>query len=442
MRIGLFTDTYHPQNNGVVFVVDFTREYLEKLGYEVFIYCPSEKLISLPKRRLADSHIFSMPSVPTTGPDAGRASVFDPNIVLRSIKKQNLDAMIFFTPITLGLMSIFAAKKTDTVLIAQHCTDLHETLKHYPFLMKPAVFLLTFVVPIATKMNRKKMRQTMKLFLPNFIDDTKWSVRALNTVISLMYSSCDAVIAVSRKSQKQISNLTRGTGADIRMIPTGVDALPKSNKRTIKKYAKKFSISEDDEVMIYFGRLGEEKNLEFLFPVLERVIKKRPNAKLLLCGDNEYKKELEKLASESPVADKIIFTGRYKRNDIPALAALANVYVFPSTFDTQGLTIHEAALCGLPIVMIDRDLSEVVKFGENGFVVRKSHADFAWRVIQILENKDLQKRFGKKSVELAQKFTQAGQTKLMADLIEEKVAAKKKKPQASKARSIWFWSKP
>lgn len=425
MRIGLFTDTYHPQSNGVVFVVDFTREYLEKLGHEVFIYCPSDKLISLPKRRLADSHIFSMPSFETTGPDAARTSLFDPNVVLRSIKKQELDAMVFFTPLTLGLMATFAAKKTDAVLIAQHCTDLHETLNHYPRQLKLALFLMTFLVPVAAKMNRKKMQQALKLFVPNFVDNTKWSVRALDTFISLVYSSCDAVIAVSRKSQKQIKTLTRGTGTDVRVIPTGVDALPKPKMKNIEKYRRKLGISEKDDVMIYFGRLGEEKNLKFLFPVLERVAKKRPNVKLLLCGDNEYRSELEKIALASPVADRIIFTGRYKREDIPTLAALANVYVFPSTFDTQGLTIHEAALCGLPIVLIDRDLSEVVKFGENGFIVRKSYADFAWRVIQILENKKMQKRFGKRSIELASEFTQLGQTKIMADLIEEKVAAKK-----------------
>jgi Glycosyltransferase len=425
MKIGLFTDTYHPQSNGIVYVVDFTREYLEKLGYEVFIYCPSEKFISLPKKHIKDRHVFSMPSLEAVGPDAARTSLFEPNTVLRSIKKQNLDAIVFFTPSTLGLMATFAAKKTDTVLIAQHCTDLHETLKHYPRHLKPAILLLTFLMPITAKMNRKKMKATLKLFVPNFVDDTKWSVRALNTVLSLLYSSCDAVIAVSRKSQKQIAGLTRGVGADVRMIPTGVDALPRPKERTIKKYRKQLGISEDDEVMIYFGRLGEEKNLEFLFPMLERVVRKRPNAKLLLCGDNEYRPELEKIAKKSPVADRIVFAGRYEREEIPAFAALAKVYVFPSTFDTQGLVIHEAALCGLPIVLIDKNLSEVVKFGENGFIVRKSYADFAWRVLQILENADMQKRFSKRSIELAEKFTQLGQTKIMADLIEEKVAKKR-----------------
>jgi glycosyltransferase involved in cell wall biosynthesis len=240
--------------------------------------------------------------------------------------------------------------------------------------------------------------------------------------MSLVYSSCDAVIAVSQKSRKQIAGMVRGTGTDVRVIPTGVDPLPKPAAKTIAKYRREFGISASDEVLIYFGRLGEEKDLKFLFPMLERVVKKRPRAKLLLCGDNEYRPELEEIASQSPVADRIIFGGRYQRSDIPALAALAKVYVFPSTFDTQGLTLHEAALCGLPIVLIDRGLSEVVKFGENGFIVRKSYGDFAWRVLQILENPDMQKRFSKKSIELAKQFTQIGQTKLMADLIEEKLS--------------------
>jgi glycosyltransferase involved in cell wall biosynthesis len=380
----------------------------------------------LPKRNWADGHIISLPSVATTGPDATRSPLFNPSAVFNKIKKQQLDAMVFFTPSTLGLMATYAAKKTDTVLIAQHSTDLHKTLEYYPRHIKPALLAMTFLAPIAAKMNRKKMRQLLRLFLPNFINDETWSIRALNTLMALIYSSCDAVTAVSRKSQKQISSLTRGTDTDIRVIPTGVDPLPKASAKAIAKFRQRLGIADDDEVMIYFGRLGEEKDLKFLFPVLERVAKKRPKAKLLLCGDNEYRPELERIASQSPVADRIIFSGRYQRTDIPALAALAKVYVFPSTFDTQGLTLNEAALCGLPIVLIDRGLSEVVKFGENGFVVRKSYGDFAWRVIQILENPDMQKRFGEKSIELAEQFTQIGQTKLMADLIEEKVAKKSK----------------
>jgi glycosyltransferase involved in cell wall biosynthesis len=432
MKIGLFTDAYHPQSNGIVYVVDFTREYLEKLGYEVYIYCPKERLISLPKRDWVDSHIISLPSIAAAGPDTVRTSLFNPGAVFRKIKKQQLDAMVFFTPSTLGLMATYAAKKTDAVLIAQHSTDLHEALKYYPRQIKPGLFLMTFVAPLAAKMNRKKMRQALRLFLPNFINDEVWSLRALNTLMSLVYSSCDAVIAVSRKSQKQISGMTRGTGTDIRVIPTGVDPLPKASARTIAKFRKSFGLSSSDEVIIYFGRLGEEKDLKFLFPMLERVVKKRPRAKLLLCGDNEYRPELEEIARQSPVADKIIFGGRYQRSDIPALAALAKVYVFPSTFDTQGLTLHEAALCGLPIVLIDRGLSEVVNFGENGFIVRKSYGDFAWRVLQILENPEMQKRFSKKSVELAKQFTQIGQTKLMADLIEEKLSLRAKRSNPDK----------
>jgi len=427
MRIGLFTDTYHPSTNGVVFVVDFTRECLEKLGHEVFIYCPDEKLIKAPgHKKKIDKNIIRLPSLPTVGPDAPRTALFVRSRLMKKIDEHNLDASVFFTPMTVGVMALFAAKKNGTIVIAQHSSDLHRTMDFYPTQIKPVLAFAPLIISMSTKMNRKKVKALAKIYMPDRSTSDKWSKRALDTQLAVTYSSCDAVIAVSHKSERQIKSFTKGTGTDIRVIPTGVDPLPKPTVRKITKLRQKFGIKPDDEVMIYFGRIGEEKDLKFLFPVLERVVRRRPKAKLLLCGDNEYRAELMEIAAKSPVADRIIFAGRYKRNDIPAFCAMSKVYVFPSTFDTQGLTLHEAASSGLPIVLIDGPVTEVVKFGYNGFIVRKSYNDFAGRVIQILSDQKLAEKFSENSKKIASEFTQLGQTEKMVDLIDEKLKARDK----------------
>ena len=428
MKIGLFIDTYHPVDNGIVYVLDFTRECLEQLGHEVFVYCPDEKLINIKNRKAKkeDDHVIKLPSLPTMTLDGPRISLFLQNILYKKIKKHNLDAVVFFTPMSMCMMALYTAKKTNAVLIAQHCSDIHQSMDYYPMQIKPSLPLLSVLIPLAMKLNKKQAEQLAKIYIPNTKTSDVWSKRALDTMLSIVYGSCDAVIAVSRKSERQIRGFTKGTKADVRVIPTGVDPLPKTTPKRINELREQLGIAENDEVMVYFGRLGEEKNLKFLFPVLERVLKRRPNAKLLLCGDNEYRKDLEKIAKKSPVAGKIIFMGRYKRADIPAICEISSVYVFPSTYDTQGLTLHEAALGGLPIVMIDGLVTEVVKFGQNGFIVRKSYNDFAGRVIQIFKDKKMAEKFSKNSIEFAKDFTQLGQTKKMADLIEEKITERSK----------------
>jgi glycosyltransferase involved in cell wall biosynthesis len=397
---------------------------MEKLGHEVYIYCPDEKLVSTTRRRSEDSHIIRLPSIPTSAQDGPRTSLFFPDMILKKIKEQQLDAVVFFTPTTLGMMALYTAKKTDAVLIAQHSSDLHRMMDFYPKQIKPTLILASFIVPLATKMNKLKMKQLAKIYVPDVKSPDKWSKRTLDTLLSVVYSSCDAVIAVSQKSRRQINGFTKGTGADVRVIPTGVDPLPKPSAARIRQLKKQFDISDQDEIITYFGRVAEEKDLKFLFPVLERVLKKRPNAKLMLCGDNEYRQELEEIAAESSAAQRIIFTGRYKRQDLSALAALAKIYAFPSTFDTQGLTLHEAALCGLPIVMIDGAVTEVVKNGVNGFIVRHSYNDFAAKIIRILSDQKLQQKFSQNGLEIAKQFTEIGQTQKMVDLIIEKINQK------------------
>jgi len=141
----------------------------------------------------------------------------------------------------------------------------------------------------------------------------------------------------------------------------------------------------------------------------------RPNAKLLLAGDYIYREKLARIAAASPAADRIIFTGHYKRQKIPTICAAARVYAFPSLTDTQALVLNEAAGQGLPIVMCDRGVNEVFKEGENGLLAANQPRDFARKVAQLLANDDQRARFSARSRQLAAALTERHQTvKLVA----------------------------
>ena len=73
------------------------------------------------------------------------------------------------------------------------------------------------------------------------------------------------------------------------------------------------------------------------------------------------RKTLEKLAAETDFADRIIFTGAMPREDLGVAYKVMNVFTFPSLKDTQGWVLHEAAHAGKPIVIIDKEVSEVVE---------------------------------------------------------------------------------
>ena len=98
--------------------------------------------------------------------------------------------------------------------------------------------------------------------------------------------------------------------------------------------------------------------------------------------------------------------------------AAMDVFVFPSLTDTQGWVIHEAALAGLPLVLIDRDLSEVLEVGVNGAYANNNVEDLAKVLIDLLAHPKKRKEFGEASQKLARRFTEKRQVAKLVDMYE------------------------
>ncbi|MCL2174325.1 glycosyltransferase [Candidatus Saccharibacteria bacterium] len=417
MRIGLFTDTYHPASNGIVVVVDITRRELEKLGHEVFVLAPDGGLVR--GKMPDDPQIIRLPAIQYDMP----LSIFFPPALLKKIRALKLDVIHFFTPAQVGLMAALAARKTGAVLVGQHCTDTYEFSKDYPAMALGYIFG-GLVSPLFVKFSSEQKKTFTKLYLSR-VDreetDEKWTQRLVAGFMSLLYANCHGVIAVSQKSADQLAGFAARIGEELnlRVVPTGVDILPPAKKSAVNAFRKKWRITPDDEVIVNFGRMAEEKNLTLLVEMLPKLLQKRPNAKLLLAGDYVYREKLEKIAAASPAADRIIFSGRYPRGEINVICAVSRLFAFPSLTDTQALVLNEAAGQGLPIVMCDVGVNEVFREGENGLLADNDPQDFADKVAQILSNDKLHAKFSTRSRELAPEFSEKHQTEKLVKFYRE-----------------------
>jgi glycosyltransferase involved in cell wall biosynthesis len=153
--------------------------------------------------------------------------------------------------------------------------------------------------------------------------------------------------------------------------------------------------------------------------MLPDLLKKRPNVKLLLAGDYVYREKLEKIAAASPVADRIIFSGRYQREELSTICAVSRLFAFPSLTDTQALVLNEAAGQGLPIVMCDQNVNEIFQANENGLLARNDPHDFADKIAQILGDDALCKKFSARSRKLAPQFSELSQTEKLVEFYRE-----------------------
>ena len=420
MRIGLFTDTYRPSINGITFVVESLKYQLEALGHEVYVFCPARSMRPGQQTGLLaeDNHIIRFRSVPSGFFDDFDISLIFPPTILRQIADMKLDIVHIFTPSQVGLLGMNAAVRNDIPFIIQHCTDLYEFVENYPNVLPGILALVGIFFPASVKLSRRDLGEIAKLYLPQR-GVTKWSQAIVAKSITLLHSKADAVIALCPKSYNQLRSWQDDDYTyPLILMPNGVNAISKPTPQRLEAFREQWGLRKSDEIYGFVGRLGEEKNLGILIKSFDRVGKARPHAKLLFVGDFGYRATLEAMAAESKYPDRIIFTGAMPREDLGVAYAALDVFTFPSLKDTQGWVLNEAAHAHLPIVLIDQGVSEVVRDGENGYFARNNATDFARKVIDLLSSPTKRDRFGIRSKQLAQRYTEKYQIKKLERLYQ------------------------
>ena len=421
MRVGLFTDTYRPSINGIVFVIESLKRELEALGHEVFVFCPAKTISPNKDDELCDNgHVIRFPSVKGAFFDDYDTSIFFPPWELLKIKKLHLDVIHIFTPSQIGLMGMRAADKYDIPSVMQHSTDIYEFVEHYPAVLPGALALAGVIFPLSVKLDGKDVREILKLYRPR-MGVTKWNKAIIETVVTMLYSKADAVIALSRKSRDQLlSWQDERYQYDIQLMPNGVNALPHPTSRELEEFRKTWNLKASDEVFGFVGRLGEEKNLPILIQAFDEYIAQaRPKSKLLFVGDFEYRATLEEMAQATDYADRIIFTGALPREELGVVYETLDVFCFPSLKDTQGWVLHEAAHAHRPIVIIDQEVSEVVRDGESGVFVENTAKSMAEGIISLLRSPKKRQQYGEASKQLAAKYTERRQVRKLESLYKK-----------------------
>ena len=415
MRIGLFTDSFHPASNGVVVSVDSTRRQLELLGHEVYVFAPDGGVVR--GRLPSDDHVIRLPAIQYDL----QLSLFFPPALLRRIEDLHLDVIQFYTPAQIGLLATWVAHRTNTVLVGKHSTDTYAYSKVYPAMAVSYVFG-GFLAPFVVDHTPENAKLFAELYLTNkgHHRDERWTQRLVAGLMALLYSSCDGVLAVSAKSAAQLAGFAakHGKKLNLSVIPDGVDPLPPADPADVAAFRQQWELADDDEVVVNFGRMAEEKNQVTLIRMMPALLEARPKAKLLLAGDYVYRGKLEQIARRSTACDRIVFTGRYERDQLPAICAASRVFAFPSLEDTQGFVLNEAAGLGLPIVMCDVGLNDVFVDGTNGLLAANSAHDFADKVGRLLADDALRARFGEAGRQLASQFTELHQTQELVAFYE------------------------
>lgn len=335
MRIGLFTDTYPPFINGVSTSVEMLKNALEKKNHEVYLVTVNDSSIKYDYDE--ENHILKIPSIPIGLYDYRLSRIYSLKMI-NLIKSWNLDVIHSHTELGIGICARLVAKQFNIPLIHTYHT-MYKDYTHY-----------------VTHGHFDKSSKKIVEYLTKFYCDT--------TATELIVPT-NKTYRLFKENYKFEKN--------IHIIPTGIEVdrffKENVNKKEVDRLRKNLNLSKRDTVIIFVGRLAQEKNIEFLLNAEKKIINNHSNIKLLIVGDGPDKEKLEMFSRKLEIEKNVIFTGKVAWDDMPVYYQLANFFATASKTETQGLTVIEAMAAGItPVCIHDEAFLTAITDNLNGFI--------------------------------------------------------------------------
>lgn len=200
----------------------------------------------------------------------------------------------------------------------------------------------------------------------------------------------DCVIAPTEKVRHLLESY--GVDTPVAVIPTGLEFQKQEvdSAQETELLREKLGIPKSKHILLFLGRLAEEKNIPELFTLLESPALN--DTVLLLVGDGPYRAQLEKLVRERSLSERVFFAGMIPHSQSESYYRLGDVFVNASRSETQGLTYIEAMAAGIPVVCrADKCIEDLIENGKNGFAC-DSTEKMASGIEKLLKDDSLKKR--------------------------------------------------
>ncbi len=375
IKIGLFSDAYLPEISGVTSVVSWLKRELERLDHEVYVYVPAYEGVKEKEERVYRfrSHRFVFHKTSRVALPYNRKAT-------RTFK--HLDIIHSHTPFSLGLVALGAAIRYRIPHVHTYHTHL-TAYRHY--------------LPLPLRPPKKTTEELAAAFC----------------------NRCNVITAPSNPIKEELESY--GVYRPIHVLPFGVDQ-ELFRKPPVWNPRESLEIGKDAHLYLYAGRLAVEKNLAFLLRAYKRIHTEDPNSVLVIAGDGPRRRALEEIAEQEDIKAAVRFAGFLDHPRLVDLYKQADIFLFSSKTETEGLVLVEAMAGGTPPIAIgELGVLDVVEDGISGILVPEDEEVFAKATLSLINDPTRYRELQEGALKRAEELSVQNATRKLLRIFEEYV---------------------
>ena len=393
MKVLIATAVYYPMINGVAVFSHNLAMGLTKRGHEVIVICPS---------RTGKNSAKMVDGVKECRLKSIQAKVYPDQIHDVPAKKKLFGKEMPHLFYKHGFrVSVFPRKEIRKIMDEFKPDVVHVQVSD-PIGLSVVSYARKTGVPVVTTEHNQPEVLTEPLKMPKLV---KKPVDAM--LSAYFYNRQSKSDFVTMPTQQAIENLIlsreKEFGVPVAAVSNGVDLSNFKPGKVPDEIYEKYGIKKGVPTVVYVGRVDPEKKVGSIVDAFAKVIKKLPNAQLVVVGDGVDRLRIEGVVKKLGIDGSVRILGRVLQPDLYELYRVGDLFATASEIETQGIVLIEAAASGLPLIAVNAGaVSEVCITNKNGFLCNPGAIDeIAESMYKILSDKELQKKFSKASLEIA-----------------------------------------